>query len=78
VKSLRFRGDVSYSGFDYKNIDDSYRSLGFVLERTQTQWPVDDAPRLARWTSGIDTGLIAKSAEFLTSDLLEGASGPYG
>ncbi len=30
VKSLRFRGDVSYSGFDYKNIDASYRSLGFI------------------------------------------------
>ena len=30
MKSLRFRGDVSYNGFDYKNIDASYRSLGFV------------------------------------------------
>lgn len=30
MKSLRFRGDVSYSGFGYKNIDASYRSLGFV------------------------------------------------
>ena len=30
MKSLRFRGDVSYSGFDYKNINASYRSLGFV------------------------------------------------
>jgi len=30
MKSVRFRGDVSYSGFDYKNIDASYRSLGFV------------------------------------------------
>lgn len=30
MKSLRFRGDVSYSGFDYKNIDASYRSLGFI------------------------------------------------
>jgi opacity protein-like surface antigen len=30
TKNLRFRGDVSYSGFDYKNIDASYRSLGFV------------------------------------------------
>jgi opacity protein-like surface antigen len=30
MKSLRFRGDVSYNRFDYKNIDASYRSLGFV------------------------------------------------
>ena len=30
TKNLRFRGDLSYSGFDYKNIDASYRSLGFV------------------------------------------------
>ena len=30
MKSLRFRGDVSYSGFGYKNIDATYRSLGFV------------------------------------------------
>ncbi|QJR36676.1 outer membrane beta-barrel protein [Gemmatimonas groenlandica] len=30
TKNLRFRGDVSYTGFDYKNIDASYRSLGFV------------------------------------------------
>lgn len=30
MKSLRFRGDVSYNGFGYKNIDASYRSLGFV------------------------------------------------
>ncbi len=30
MRSVRFRGDVSYSGFDYKGIDASYRSLGFV------------------------------------------------
>lgn len=30
MKALRFRGDVSYSAFDYKNFDASYRSLGFV------------------------------------------------
>ncbi|WP_309669576.1 outer membrane beta-barrel protein [Gemmatimonas sp.] len=30
TKNLRFRGDVSYASFDYKNIDASSRSLGFV------------------------------------------------
>lgn len=30
TKNLRFRGDVSYDAFDYKNFNTSLRSLGFV------------------------------------------------
>ena len=30
TKNLRFRGDVSYDAFDYKNFNASLRSLGFI------------------------------------------------